>query len=128
MRTLLTVLFVVAVTSAANAKDLVFAAGADKLEIAGSAIEQVAAGYSRSQGDYLEIKLGKAATRSFAEFTKKHNGKVISTRVGDMVVSKGIRIREMITGGELKLSGLGAKTIADAYHQLRQRMTSPKRR
>ena len=128
MRTLLTALIAILLTGTVGAKDLTFQAGRDKLEIAGGNIEQVAVGYSQSQGDYLEIKLGKSATRDFAEFTKKHNGKVISTRVGDLVVSKGIRIMEMITGGELKLSGLNAKTVVDAYRELRQRMIKGKRR
>lgn len=128
MRSLLTACILIALTNLASAGDLTFQAGRDKLEIAGGSIEQVSVGYSQSQGDYLEIKLGKKATRDFAEFTKKHNGKVISTRVGDLVVSKGIRIMEMITGGELKLSGIKAETVVGAYRQLRQRMIKGKRR
>lgn len=128
MRTLLTtIIIVVWGASGALAKDLTFQAGQDKLEIPGRSVEQVAVGYSQSQGDYLEIKLGKKATRDFAEFTKKHNGRVVSTRIGDLVVSKGIRIMEMITGGELKLSGIDAKTVIAAYRQLRARMAKGKR-
>lgn len=128
MRTLLTTLMIVALTaSAAAAKDLIFEARGDKLEIPARGVEQVSVGYSLTQGDFLEIKLGKKATQDFALFTQKHNGRNVSTKIGDLVVSKGVRIMEMITGGEIRLSGVDAKTVVDAYRQLRDLMAKDKK-
>ena len=128
MRTLLTTLMIVCLmASGAAANDLIFEARGDKLEIPARGIEQVSVGYSQSQGDFLEVKLGKKATRDFALFTQKHNGRNVSTKVGDLVVSKGVRIMEMITGGEIRLTGVDAKTVLAAYRQLRDRIAKGKK-
>lgn len=113
---------------AAAAKDLVLATKSDRLEIEAKQIDKVAVGYNQVSGHYLELKLGKAATKAFAEFTQKHNSKTVSTLVGTLVVSRGVKIMEMITSGELVLSGISAITAEKAFKALRGRMPGGNRK